>query len=417
MRILHARRYMIGLFAMYGCDYESPLNMPERQRSESNRTGVLYLMDPHGKFGSKQQEKSDDQMKSDLEKDYDEFTAKLKLMRSDMRLHTHALISEYEDFLKGLVQLSRVQSALHAGAVYMNTIRIIPFNFTQPEPGEIAKGAFIGNGELHRLKASLIQVIESYMKEVTGSSLLDRLKSMKERLTETDDQIVTLEIVSSTAADLNSLLPELHATMAEAKAQRATEVWIDTSGIADPKERRKLIRFVIGERKRGDHPNSNTAIAELPSLFSLTVHRSSGHNFLRIFRDFTSNQTKVIGVCGSRFKSPYLFSFTCASASRSISLLGEASKANKLAKAVLKVACNSKSLARYLVMSPDAREDRCFLSRWPGLAAKAGTEFAKRRKFDRRGKRAFEMLANGDGCFAKEEIDIEIDCLGKKRES
>ena len=368
------------------------------------------------------------------------FTVHLNALQGRVGSSSLSILKEYGDFLKSMEELARMREKFPTIAVWigMDAMRVggDNRNLIQPFPLPPDGGKSVitpksdtidpvvantshhvdviasRSNELIDYTANLRKFIEFCISRAAGAeqevlrslgaSMLNRNESQFDR----DTLAGIVEKVNSVISSLNIAIQGL-----PSRESMSLDVWIDSSQVQDRKDKKKLNRLFFEERKKRQH--SSTPLVplqgDIPSLYSLTVHRHSRHNRLRVFRNIQLHKVKIVGICEAG-KDPYMFSFECDDSSRSILLLVDSRRQNKVADAVLKVTCHAKAFAKRLVDDPLARADRCFLSKWSGIAATESIE-PQLGLTDRKAKRAFHQLKNGDGCFAKEELDIDIDCL------
>jgi hypothetical protein len=422
--------FLVSAMALQGCgDHGSDTTRDKFDDTRFHRGANHYLLDPYGYYGPGgrphvgvgesngveirvgDMRANGDRVGSDLDVEYTEFLVKLNQIKNEMDVSKHILIAEYQKYLQGLRDIQKLRSALLERAIYINTLPGIPPKISLEDFERMLAATDESRIEgLRQLKDSLIGFLDFHLKILPGH---DRLESLRTALLHATDETLTLELISSTADEIKTILPLINDRLERKSVHRLTEVWIDTSQLTNKKDKKATMKFLLGERKRGDHPGPQTSSDEIHPIFSLTVHKHSRHKYLRVFRDHTKNQIKIIGVCGSRRSNPYLFSFTCPADSRSMGLLSEQRRANNLADAVMRVTCFSKNFARHLVMSSESKTDRCSLSKWSQIASKAILDEPSSFGVDIKGKKAFKMLRNGKGCFSKDEADIEVTCMKK----
>lgn len=343
--------------------------------------------------------------------------------------HKKKLVSDYEALLQGLKQLAQQHSQSPNSPIYVNSFSIggvnmsqhpitpfaVPLDLSQKvsasssnEPGAVEKLT----EALIDYKASLIAYLDKLQADL-DSHKSERLNALKDKLAEVGAATPSPQLLTSVTQEVNNAVAEIN-KQPRVPERRGTEVWIDASQVHDKDQRKRIVRLLGKESKRKHQTSDQPEKADISPVLSITVHRHSRHSRLRIYRDVSSHQMKLVGICKSDSKEPFMFSFSCQDDNRSMMLLTEDRKKNKLVDAVMKVTCHSKSFAKHLVTDPAAREDRCYLSRWSQLASSVSMSDSTIGKTDKDGKRAFEMLKRGEGCFEPSELDIEIDCLKKR---
>ena len=179
------------------------------------------------------------------------------------------------------------------------------------------------------------------------------------------------------------------------------EVWVDPESVSSVAEQRRLDQLVLQETRARVSLGSNA-----PSLFSMKSNRDSRQNKVRVFHEEKTGDIKLMATCGyKRFRKHagerFFLSFTCSSTSSSFSVLS-----GDLLESVMHVVCRSKQFARKLVLKQQM--NRCAISQWWRIAE--GIDVPKFSKFDRKGKRAWNALKAGSGCFSKNESNILSTC-------
>jgi hypothetical protein len=343
------------------------------------------------------------------------FSAQLQSHQRGLDHRTLAVLREYGDYLGSLQELARMRDFLPNVAVWIsiasmrspvgNASEIEPF----PLPPRGNESTFILSSDYAN---NLRKFFDLCLSRATGAEL-DILRSLGASMVDQNRTELNPEVLARMVTEMNSLLPVLNKAYQGMGHGNSTslDVWVDTSQVQSRKDRKKLKRLFFEERKKREHssPALVSMQGDIPSLYSLTVHRHSRHNRLRVFRNLRLHKVKIVGVCEAG-KDPYMFSFECDDSIRSMLLLGDTRRQNNVADAVLKITCHDKGIAKRLVNDPLARTDRCFLSKWSNIAATEAIDH-KVGLTDRKAKRAFRQLKTGEGCFAKDEFDIEIDCL------
>ena len=386
--------------------------------------------DEGGATGLEQKTEDLARIAREIETEYRNLTAQLSKIQLGHR-ERQAYI-EYENYMKGLMQVSRIQIPISGIYMHKEGNESLPQPFP-PQPiiigpfsvqGSNPNGLQLDTQTNETIKNKIIDVRESILQFMTALNSTmsgktgDALAALRKDVETRSPDGQNVEWVSSTVTKLNKIISD----MRELKQQHnSLDVWIDTTDVSDHKERKRIKKLFFEERKKKHHvrgskhaDETSSVNSDVPSIYSLTIHRHSHHNRLRIFRDLKNSRIKIVGICGSS-KHPFMYAFECDSTSRSMTLLGEARRRNRLSDAVMKVTCYSRDFARFLTTDATARPDRCLLSKWPELAGQAGITEPKLPFNDRRrAKRAFSMLITGEGCFSRNERDIEIDCLRKR---
>jgi hypothetical protein len=269
-----------------------------------------------------------------------------------------------------------------------------------------------GSGGLTEYVTGLLRFLDTcqWLAPVSLVPQVERLRS--EVLSQQQNPVA--DRLADIANRINSMIPLINQSKQASNRDNFGELWIDVGSITSSAERKRVVELMFSERHKKGYVSSESLLAgedavNIPTLFTLSSRWASKGDRLRVFKDSRTNRVKLVVVCGYKRSKigPFMFSFTCDSSSRSIGLLADNRRHNTLADAVLKATCESKEFSRRLILDPQGREDRCFVSRWSKLANGIAGRKSHRKSIDR----VLDMLVKGEDCFATDESRIQIDCL------